>query len=60
MTEMFTSSREEMDYRINQAKQGVDTALDRLGNDPYGLLREAFHGVFKAIQEVADHAATRD
>jgi len=59
---MHASSREEMDYRIDQAKEGVAAAMAYVEGSyvtPDELTRVLEH-VFKAIQEVADHAATRD
>jgi len=51
---MFTTAREEMDYRIQQAKEIVtQTSMTT-------EVRAAFYAVLVALQEVADHAATRD
>lgn len=51
---VFTTAREEMDYRIQQAKETVSqTSMTT-------EVRAAFYAVLVALQEVADHAATRD
>lgn len=58
---MFETSREEMNYRIQQGRQSVRELIAPLGPTPEAqAMRSAFARVFDSLQEVADRAATRD